>query len=167
MVASRSSNVKRAPVRFDMRRDGDPLIFGWGKHLTRVQKAQYKHLATYSFVGVVLLAIIGVLAFGWVRENVIIPTGRSSPSTTSTCRTFADELDVSQTTWDVLENEILEQNSIASQVTAGNANAVNANNILTPEIQSGRSQLFAEFALCAGGGQSDRESVDRQRRKNV
>jgi len=151
VVASRANHVKRAPVRFESRRDGDPLIFGWGKHLTRVQRAQYQHIATYSFVGVVLVAILGVLAFGWVRENVLIPNqtivtvnGVNIPQDA-----FRKEMDyTSQTTWNVLENEILQQNAIASQAQAGNANAVNANNILTPEIQSEEAN-FTQSSLSA------------------
>ncbi|HUY80039.1 MAG TPA: peptidylprolyl isomerase, partial [Ktedonobacterales bacterium] len=96
-------------------------------------------------------AILGVLAFGWVRENVLIPNqtivtvnGVNIPQDA-----FRKEMDyTSQTTWNVLENEILQQNAIASQAQAGNANAVNANNILTPEIQSEEAN-FTQSSLSA------------------
>ncbi len=148
-TASRASAIKRTPPRFDIRREGDPLIFGWGKHLTRVQKAHIQQLATYGFVGLVVLLIVGVLSFGWVRENYIIPnqTIVSVNGVNIPQDSYRKEMDyVSQTTWNVLENEILQQNAIASQVAAGNANAVNENNILTPEIQSEEAN-FSQSSL--------------------
>jgi len=150
-VAARAGAPRRAPTRFDLRREGDPLIFGWGKHLTRVQKAHYQQLAMYSFVGVVVVAIVGVLAFGWVRENVIIPnqTIVSVNGVNIPQDAYRKEMDfVSQTTWNVLENEILQQQALASQVQAGNASAVNQNNILTPEIQAEEAN-FSQSSLSA------------------
>jgi hypothetical protein len=55
------------------RRDGTPLIFGWGGHLTRAQKNAYQHRAAYAFIGLVGALILVVLAYGLIRQNLIIP----------------------------------------------------------------------------------------------
>ena len=37
----------RQTARLEGRRDGKPLIFGWGAHLTRAQKARYQRGAIF------------------------------------------------------------------------------------------------------------------------
>src|SRR5262249_9928793 len=65
--------VRRPSARLEGRRDGKPLIFGWGRHLTRKQKTQIQTRAAYTFVGIVALAVVGVFIFGVLQQNVFIP----------------------------------------------------------------------------------------------
>lgn len=54
-------------------RDGQPLIFGWGGHLSRAQKTQIQRLAVWSFIGFILFVIVIVFAAFWTNFNVVIP----------------------------------------------------------------------------------------------
>src|SRR5262249_25273261 len=65
--------VRRPSTRLEGRRDGKPLIFGWGRHLTRKQKTQVQMRAAYTFVGIVSVAVVGVFIFGLLQQNVFIP----------------------------------------------------------------------------------------------
>ncbi len=136
-------------ARFEGLRDGKPLIFGWGKHLTRSQKLRYQKLMVYSFVGLVVLAIIGTLAFGWLNENVIIPnkTIVTVNGVNISQDSYRKEMAyVAQTVWNRLQKEITEYNAIQAQVQQGNPQAVNENGILTPQIQSDES-AFSQTQL--------------------
>jgi hypothetical protein len=61
------------------RRDGQPLIFGWGSHLTRAQKQKYRErfvLAGGIFIFIVIALVIGV---GALQQFVLKPrTGVAS-----------------------------------------------------------------------------------------
>lgn len=64
---------RKTTARLEGRRDGTPLIFGWGGHLTRAQKSHYQRVAAYSFFGAVTVIVIGVFVFGLLQQNVFIP----------------------------------------------------------------------------------------------
>src|SRR5579862_328794 len=131
-------------ARFEGLRDGKPLIsfFGlwsWGEHLSRSQKLRYQQIASYSFIGLVVVAIVGTLAFGWLNENVILPnkTIVTINGTNITQDTYRKEMAyVAQTVWNRLEKEITEYNAIQSKVQQGDPTAVSENGVLTPEIQT-------------------------------
>src|SRR5690348_10286595 len=54
-------------------RDGNPLIVGWGGHLTRLQKQRLQRRAAYACFAAVMALILIVFAFGIVQQNLIIP----------------------------------------------------------------------------------------------
>jgi parvulin-like peptidyl-prolyl isomerase len=64
---------RKQTARLEGRRDGTPLIFGWGGHLTRAQKTRIQQRAAYSFFGVVTALVIGVFLFGVLQQLVLIP----------------------------------------------------------------------------------------------
>lgn len=64
---------RKTTARLEGRRDGTPLVFGWGRHLTRAQKSHYQRVAAYSFFGAVTVLVIGVFVFGLLQQNVFIP----------------------------------------------------------------------------------------------
>src|SRR5258708_5590535 len=72
-AAARPPARRRPTARLEGRRDGKPLIFGWGTHLTRKQKSQIQTRALYILTGVVVIAILLVFGIGWLQQNVIIP----------------------------------------------------------------------------------------------
>jgi len=51
-------------VRPGDRRDGQPLIFGWGRHLTRAEKQRYRERFVWAAGGLVLFIVAIVLAIG-------------------------------------------------------------------------------------------------------
>ena len=57
----------------EARRDGKPLIFGWGKHLSHKEKLQLQRRAVWGFTGLIGLALVLVLVGTWVDNNIIIP----------------------------------------------------------------------------------------------
>jgi parvulin-like peptidyl-prolyl isomerase len=57
----------------EARRDGKPLIFGWGGHLSHNEKVRIQRRATWTAAGGVILAILAVFIGFWVNINIIIP----------------------------------------------------------------------------------------------
>jgi parvulin-like peptidyl-prolyl isomerase len=57
----------------EARRDGKPLIFGWGKHLSHREKLQLQRRAVWGFTAVIGLALVLVLIDTWVNVNIIVP----------------------------------------------------------------------------------------------
>lgn len=57
----------------EAKRDGKPLIFGWGKHLSHKEKLQLQRRAVWGFTGVIGLALVLVLIGTWVSVNIIVP----------------------------------------------------------------------------------------------
>ncbi|GCE26155.1 hypothetical protein KDA_16390 [Dictyobacter alpinus] len=73
---TRSAQTKkytRQTAHVEARRDGQPLIFGWGGHLTRTEKTQLQRLGIWSFIGLIVLLVIAVFVGYWINLNVIIP----------------------------------------------------------------------------------------------
>ena len=57
----------------EAKRDGKPLIFGWGKHLSHKEKLQLQRRAVWGFTGLIGLVIVLVLVGTWVNSNIIVP----------------------------------------------------------------------------------------------
>lgn len=73
---SRSAKPKkyvRQTAHVEARRDGKPLIFGWGGHLSRNEKTKLQRRAVWTFTTLIVVAIIAVLVGSWININVIIP----------------------------------------------------------------------------------------------
>ncbi len=138
-----SGVVKRARAKQTARvsglRDGKPLIFGWGGNLTRAQKTAYQHLALWSFIGVICIAILGTLAYGVVNELVIVPnkTIVSVNGVNISQDTYRKELAFqAQTLWNKMQNEIAAKNAIQTQVAQGDPTATNQDTLLSTQLQA-------------------------------
>src|ERR1700686_3036401 len=57
----------------EAKRDGKPLVFGWGKHLSHKEKIQVQRRAIWGFTALIVLVLIVVLVGSWVNFNIIIP----------------------------------------------------------------------------------------------
>jgi parvulin-like peptidyl-prolyl isomerase len=57
----------------EARRDGKPLIFGWGSHLSHNEKVKIQRRATWTAASAFMLLIVVVLAGFWININVITP----------------------------------------------------------------------------------------------
>ena len=73
---TRSAKTKKyvkQTAHFEARRDGKPIIFGWGGHLSRNEKNQLARRAVWSttvaFVALIILILVGF----WVNINIIVP----------------------------------------------------------------------------------------------
>lgn len=64
---------KQTAARIEARRDGKPLIFGWGKHLSHSEKMQIQRRGTWVLVAVIVLMIVGTVVGFWINNNIIVP----------------------------------------------------------------------------------------------
>lgn len=71
--SAKSKKYVRQTAHVEARRDGKPLIFGWGGHLSRNEKVRIQRRAIWSVTILVALIIVAVVAGFWVNINVIVP----------------------------------------------------------------------------------------------
>src|SRR5579859_1390030 len=71
--SQKAKKYNKQTARFEGKRDGKPLIFGWGTHLSHSQKVQLQRRVTWIGAISFLLLIIVVLVGFWVNINVITP----------------------------------------------------------------------------------------------
>lgn len=138
-ASARTGGFRRQTARLEGRRDGKPLILGWGRHLTRAQKNAYQHRAAYVFFAVVLAAVVGVGGFGWVQQNYLIPnaTIASINNANITQDAYRKLLAYdAQTQWNQLQSELTQLTQAEAKAAQGNAVASNQENILVPQVQT-------------------------------
>ncbi len=70
---ARGRLYRRQTARVEERRDGKPLIFGWGKHLSRRQKTKIQTRAFWAFAVVAILAVVSVLGYSYYYVNYAVP----------------------------------------------------------------------------------------------
>ena len=73
---TRSSKPKKyykQTAHVEARRDGKPLIFGWGKHLSHVEKVKIQRRATWTMAGIFGFLIVGTILAFWININIIVP----------------------------------------------------------------------------------------------
>ncbi len=63
----------RQTARVEARRDGKPLVFGWGGHLSRSEKMVLQRRAVWSITVATIVLIVAVIVGFWVNVNVIAP----------------------------------------------------------------------------------------------
>src|SRR5215831_1296568 len=71
--SNKSKKYYKQTARIEARRDGKPLIFGWGKHLSHSEKVKIQKRATWAFTGLITLIIVGIIVGFWINYNIIIP----------------------------------------------------------------------------------------------
>ncbi|MGH2515683.1 MAG: peptidylprolyl isomerase, partial [Ktedonobacterales bacterium] len=138
-AAKSQGSFRRQTARIDGRRDGAPLIFGWGTQLTRMQKQRIQRLAVFSFFGFVVVAILFVFIFGWFQQNVLIPNQAivtvnsvGVPQSAYQKQLAYDAQDL----WNTLQSEIKQQTVYQAAAAKGDKNASAQNQILTSQIQA-------------------------------
>jgi hypothetical protein len=73
---TRSTKPKRynkQTAHVEARRDGKPLIFGWGKHLSHAEKVKIQRRATWAIASIFGFLIVGTILAFWININIIIP----------------------------------------------------------------------------------------------
>src|SRR5437868_10836942 len=73
MRSNKSKKYYKQTARVEAKRDGKPLIFGWGKHLSHSEKMKIQRRITWGFTGLIILTIVAVLLGSWINNNIIIP----------------------------------------------------------------------------------------------
>jgi parvulin-like peptidyl-prolyl isomerase len=75
--SARSAKNKRyvkQTAHVEARRDGQPLIFGWGGHLSRSEKTRIQQRAIWTTTVIIAVLIVAVVVGYWVNLNIIIPS---------------------------------------------------------------------------------------------
>ncbi|QBD80126.1 hypothetical protein EPA93_30770 [Ktedonosporobacter rubrisoli] len=75
--SSRSAKNKkyvRQTAHVEARRDGKPLIFGWGGHLSHSEKTRLQRRAIWFVTAIIGLIIVLIIVGYWVNLNVIVPS---------------------------------------------------------------------------------------------
>ncbi len=87
--STKAKKYTKQTAHVEARRDGKPLIFGWGGHLSRNEKTRLQRRAVWAMTSLTALLIIGVIVGFWVNFNIIIPAkpittvnGKSIPQST-------------------------------------------------------------------------------------
>jgi len=70
---NKSKRYVKQTARFEGKRDGKPLIFGWGGHLSHNEKVQLQRRTTWAVAIAFVLLIIAVFVGTWLNANVITP----------------------------------------------------------------------------------------------
>ncbi len=71
--AARNRRYIKQTAHVEARRDGKPLIFGWGGHLSHNEKNRIRRRATWALTILIILAMVGVIIGFWININVIVP----------------------------------------------------------------------------------------------
>jgi parvulin-like peptidyl-prolyl isomerase len=71
--SAKTKKYRKQTAHVEARRDGKPLIFGWGKHLSHTEKVKIQRRATWTMTGLIVLILIGTIVGFWINNNIIIP----------------------------------------------------------------------------------------------
>ncbi len=71
--SNKSRKYNRQTAHVEARRDGKPLVFGWGKHLSHAEKVKIQRRATWSIAALFGFLIVGTILAFWISINIIIP----------------------------------------------------------------------------------------------
>lgn len=129
----------RQTGRVEGLRDGKPLIFGWGRHLTRAQKLRYQRLGLLGFAALVILAVVGTMVYGVLNETVFIPNSAvvKVNGVAITQEMYRKNLAVeAQVIWNSLQDEITQDAALGPKIQAGDKNAITQDAILQSQVQS-------------------------------
>jgi hypothetical protein len=154
---------RRQTARVEERRDGKPLIFGWGKHLSRRQKTKIQTRAFWTFTIVVIFAVIGVLGYSYYYVNYGIP---AQPIVTVNGQNIPQSL-FRKLNFYLAQNLSNQLASVQTQLSAAQQKAKSKDqktanegqqevNTLTTQQQT----LQAQFSIPTVGAQSEEDLVD-------
>jgi parvulin-like peptidyl-prolyl isomerase len=71
--SNKSKRYNKQTAHVEARRDGKPLIFGWGKHLSHAEKVKIQRRATWTVAGIFGFLIVGTILAFWIGINIVIP----------------------------------------------------------------------------------------------
>ncbi len=71
--STKSKKYYKQTAHVEARRDGKPIIFGWGKHLSHNEKVKIQRRATWAIAALVVLLIVGTIVGFWININIIVP----------------------------------------------------------------------------------------------
>ena len=149
--ARKSSRYRRQTARLGLetRRDGKPLVFGWGRQLSRLQKHRIQNRAAYTFFGTILAAVVAVGIFGVIQQNILIPN-QSIVTVNGTGikqDTYRKELAYkSQVEWNLIQSMLAQEQETAKKAQGGDQAATQQDQALISQIQAEESN-YAQASL--------------------
>jgi parvulin-like peptidyl-prolyl isomerase len=63
----------RQTAHFEARRDGKPIVFGWGGHLSRNEKNRLARRAVWAVTILFVVLIVVIVVSFWVNINIVVP----------------------------------------------------------------------------------------------
>lgn len=70
---AKANKYVKQTAHVEARRDGKPLAFGWGGHLSRNEKVILQRRAVWSVIVAFAVLIVAVIVGFWVNVNIIAP----------------------------------------------------------------------------------------------
>src|SRR6266487_2555983 len=71
--SAKARKYTKQTAHVEARRDGKPLIFGWGGHLSHNEKTRLQRRIVWAATALIGLLIVGVIVGFWVNINVVVP----------------------------------------------------------------------------------------------
>ncbi len=71
--STKAKKYTKQTAHVEARRDGKPLVFGWGGHLSRNEKTRLQRLVVWSMTVFTGILILGVIVGFWVNLNIVVP----------------------------------------------------------------------------------------------
>ncbi len=71
--AKNARRYYKQTAHVEARRDGKPLVFGWGKHLSHTEKIRFQRRATWGLAAVIVLLLSTVIVSSWINFNIVVP----------------------------------------------------------------------------------------------
>lgn len=71
--ARNAKRYHKQTAHVEARRDGKPLIFGWGTHLSHNEKLRIQRRATWGLALGIVIILGGIVVGAWINFNLIIP----------------------------------------------------------------------------------------------
>src|SRR5260370_38308257 len=72
--STKTRKYTKQTAHVEARRDGKPLIFGWGGHLSRNEKNQLQRRAVWGTSIAIAVLVVAVVIISWLNINVITPS---------------------------------------------------------------------------------------------
>jgi len=72
-AAKNAKRYHKQTAHIDARRDGKPLIFGWGTHLSHTEKVRIQRRATWGLAFFIFFVLVAVLVGSWINLNILVP----------------------------------------------------------------------------------------------
>jgi hypothetical protein len=104
-----------------------------------MQKNRIQSRAAYGFFAAIIILIVGVLVFGIIQQNILLPNATIARVNSHNISqdTYRKLLAYNaQDTWNQYSTLVQQQNQLATKLAAGDASAAALNSSLTPQIQS-------------------------------
>jgi len=71
--STKAKRYTRQTAHVEARRDGKPLVFGWGGHLSHNEKVKLQRRAVWGSIVLIALILVAVIVGAWVNVNIITP----------------------------------------------------------------------------------------------